>query len=24
VWNELGRQLCDGFVDAAERVASPV
>ena len=23
VWNELGRQLCDAFVDAAERVATP-
>ncbi|MGZ4336565.1 MAG: type 1 glutamine amidotransferase [Gaiellaceae bacterium] len=22
-WNELGRQLCDAFVDAAERVATP-
>jgi hypothetical protein len=22
-WNELGRQLCDAFVDAAERVAAP-
>jgi GMP synthase (glutamine-hydrolysing) len=23
-WNELGRSLCDAFVDVAERVASPV
>jgi GMP synthase-like glutamine amidotransferase len=22
-WNALGRDLCDGFVDAAERVGSP-
>jgi hypothetical protein len=22
-WNDLGRQLCDAFVDAAERVAAP-
>ena len=22
-WNELGRQLCDAFVDAAERVGTP-
>jgi len=24
VWNALGRELCDAFVDAAERVGSPV
>jgi GMP synthase (glutamine-hydrolysing) len=24
VWNELGRGLCTGFVEAAERVAAPV
>ncbi len=24
VWNTLGRELCAGFVDAAERVTSPV
>jgi hypothetical protein len=23
-WNILGRELCGGFVDAAERVAAPV
>jgi len=23
-WNALGRDLCDAFVDAAERVAAPV
>jgi hypothetical protein len=23
-WNVLGRDLCDAFVDAAERVAAPV
>jgi hypothetical protein len=22
-WNSLGRQLCDAFVDVAERVATP-
>jgi GMP synthase (glutamine-hydrolysing) len=22
-WNEIGRRLCDGFVDVAERVATP-
>jgi hypothetical protein len=22
-WNELGRKLCDAFVDVAERVATP-
>jgi hypothetical protein len=22
-WNELGRVLCDAFVDVAERVAAP-
>jgi hypothetical protein len=22
-WNELGKNLCDAFVDVAERVAAP-
>jgi hypothetical protein len=23
-WNDLGRTLCDAFIDVAERVAAPV